>query len=1077
MASILIACLVLLPLTAGTGSAKYALVARSSPRNLIVKFKATGPSALENCAETLQSQATPFADYLTDRSGSIDRLHAQLGVKKIRALFRRPDGRSFQAQRMEMRHRFDERVRRRAAAGSGRIAAPRRRPSELPDLSHVYRVEIEATRNLHEAVTAYRADPHVEWAQLDHTHQLDALPNDPFLRTVGSWGQDFEDLWGVHRINAPEAWQTTQGEGVVVAVVDTGLDYAHPDIAANVWINSGEDLNGNGRVDASDWNGIDDDANGWVDDLRGYDFAGSAAVPDVGEPGDPDPFDVHGHGTHVAGTIAAIADNGIGIAGVAPAVKLMPLKGFDDAARGVDSVLWRAVLYAAEMGASVINNSWSCAPLCPENPLAEEVLELVHALDVVVVTSAGNGLADVVGNSPEKLDSVITVASTGVDDQPSPSFSNTGWLVDVGAPGGGPTGDRRIPIGRRNILSLRSSADESAEFASVGEDYYRSAGTSMAAPHVSGVAALLRAARPDLSWRDIRRIIRLSAVDLGRPGHDEELGPGRVDAAAALTRAELPALEASIDFPIQGDVVGLESDVIEILGNAFGSDLAEYRLSYGIGRRVEEWIPIGVPQSHQVVDGELGVWHIADLDPGEYVVRLEVAAVDGTVYREFLVLSIERHRFFQISASGLDARAPSLSYGRVVWESRRSREDAFEDSGSTNIFASTLGSDQTDLPISTRDADESFASISGRLISWSAEGDEPGSFDLLACILNSRTGACPEFPVLLDQPTRIRPVVAAGRVFWLEGTPGALLIRGCQPDPVAGRCLNGDLVLPPSPIRFFSGHGDVLTWVEPEGAVSRIVRCVVHRDTGQCEPASFVTSGSVATTPSASERLIAWQQFSPFLGLALFVCELDDRTGECPEVLVLKTQTDVQPKVSLNRVVWTDKVEDHNRDVFFCEYDRLLEQCPVQHLTAELSNQQAATIGAHEIVWQDTRTGASQIFGIELPGLHRLSNRRVKEGGLLFVHVRTRGRDRSTYRLGATVREASSLEELGARFFDLGRGRGVLLWRTCSDCAGLYTFTFSAKALYGPVTRQSIRVEVLERRRRHLWSQRGARWH
>ena len=526
---------------------------------LIVKFNSEGPAALEACAETLFRAQRSFAQGSRTGSPSLDAVHTRAGVRQIRALFRRPDGRPLAAQREKLQQRLRARIPKRRSGFARRPAAAR----ALPDLSHVYLVEIDRAEDTDEALALYAGDPHVAWVQRDHAQQLDALaappPNDPYFQSSGSWGQDFADLWGLHRVRAPEAWETARGKGIVVAVVDSGLDYHHPDIAENVWVNPGEDLDGNGRVDPEDWNGIDDDGNGFIDDLRGFDFANSVDGDGDGfydgplDISDPDPFDDRGHGTHVAGTIAAVANNGLGIVGVAPGARIMALKGFPAEGEGLDSLLWRAVLYSAENGARVVNNSWSCSPLCPVNPLAEEIVRTVHAMGVIIVTSAGNRQVDVVSNVPENMREVITVASSGEDDQPSANFTNFGWGVDLAAPGGGPA-EPGVYVARRNILSLRSSADAASEPFAVDEDYLRWAGTSMAAPHVAGAAAVLLSAYPAADYETVRRMLRQGAADLGPPGHDFRMGAGRLDVTGALESFPLPLMTAALEGPRPGSV-------------------------------------------------------------------------------------------------------------------------------------------------------------------------------------------------------------------------------------------------------------------------------------------------------------------------------------------------------------------------------------------------------------------------------------------------------------------------------------------------------------------------------------------
>ena len=246
------------------------------PIDLLVRLRAVGPHAVTECAEARERSGQGLAAVTRDASDSLDRLHAELGVRAVRALFRRSDGRPFAAQRAALKARAH--ARRSALPAETRAALP-----PVPELAHVYRLRLPPGTDAVAAAARYRADPHVVWAQPSFATSLDLAADDPFLASSGSWGQPYQDLWGILRIGAPAAWDLSQGEGIVVAVVDTGIDTAHPDLAANLWVNPGEDLDRNGRVDPGDRNGQDDDGNGFIDDLNGFDFANSVDADGDGD--------------------------------------------------------------------------------------------------------------------------------------------------------------------------------------------------------------------------------------------------------------------------------------------------------------------------------------------------------------------------------------------------------------------------------------------------------------------------------------------------------------------------------------------------------------------------------------------------------------------------------------------------------------------------------------------------------------------------------------------------------------------------------------------------------------------------
>jgi subtilisin family serine protease len=279
----------------------------------------------------------------------------------------------------------------------------------------VQHVRLPKDMTVEEALEIYRSDPDVEYAEPNYLRYKSALPNDIF----------FDNLWGLHNtgqtggtpdadIDAPEAWDITPGSSnIVVAVLDSGVDYNHPDLAANIWINPGEIAG----------NGIDDDSNGYIDDVKGWDF-----VDD-----DNDPVDSDDHGTHVAGTVAAVGNNNTGITGVSWTAKIMVLRFLNAFGVGEDADAISAIEYANVKGAHIINNSWG------GGGFNQFLKDAIDASSAVVVCAAGND-GDNNDSAPFYPSSytssnIIAIAATDQDDSHA-NFSNYGATsVDVAAPG------------------------------------------------------------------------------------------------------------------------------------------------------------------------------------------------------------------------------------------------------------------------------------------------------------------------------------------------------------------------------------------------------------------------------------------------------------------------------------------------------------------------------------------------------------------------------------------------------------------------------------------------------------------
>jgi hypothetical protein len=325
-----------------------------------------------------------------------------------------------------------------------------------------------------------RADPRILSVVPDAAFTLtawpaDGIPDDP----------DYADQPNLGQIGVPGAWTTSIGDAsVVVAVLDTGVDLTHPDLDG-VTVVAPRDV-----------------------------FWNSTEVTDE-----------VGHGTHVAGTIVAETNNGVGVAGIAPASTLMPVRitsgqslSFSDALDGVD--------WARTHGADIISMSFGGTLTSEQVALGQPTFTAAREAGILLVAASGND-GRPARNYPASFNGVVSVGAVDVADELA-EFSTTGTALDIVAPG-------------VDVLSTLPDGD-----------YETLSGTSMAAPHVAGVAALVWAARPTLGVAQLEAILRTSTVDLGEPGHDKLYGDGRVDAAAAMVAPvpdPLPGLEPPLPLP------------------------------------------------------------------------------------------------------------------------------------------------------------------------------------------------------------------------------------------------------------------------------------------------------------------------------------------------------------------------------------------------------------------------------------------------------------------------------------------------------------------------------------------------
>ncbi|MDA0577144.1 MAG: S8 family peptidase [Verrucomicrobia bacterium] len=442
---------------------------------------------------------------------------------------------------------------------------------------NVLRCQIPAGQ--HEELTArlLASYPIVDFAEPDYIRHASFTPTDP----------GYNAQWDMHKIRMPQAWDITRGAAsVVVAVVDTGIDLDHPDLVNNLWRNPGEIAGNN----------IDDDSNGYIDDTVGWDFAGDGIFP-LPAAQDNVPDDIADHGTHVSGTVAASQNNGIGITGVAPLCKIMPVRVLGGLlGTGYSSDIIEGIIYAVDNGAKVINMS-----LGGTSKSLGEYNAVKYAWDhnVFVAAAAGNaGNRDNPIEYPAGYPFTMGVGATGPTDGIA-AFSSHNCFVEVSAPG-------------VNILStIPDNTFEQLDWS----------GTSMASPHVAGLAALLYARHPGIAVWEVRAMIQSGAVELGSPNWDRYYGFGRMDAATTLSLARPNTAVLRLLTPAPRSILSADTIVSFLWSPVSGA--ASYRLNAKL--------PNGQNRSFPV-SGTYAFVHPNTFVPsGVYTISVDALNGDGSV--------------------------------------------------------------------------------------------------------------------------------------------------------------------------------------------------------------------------------------------------------------------------------------------------------------------------------------------------------------------------------------------------------------------------------------------------------------
>ena len=567
--------------------------AKFAKGRFIVKYKSEGAHAVTECVHCILANKSRFQNSTVDHSDTIDRLSIKYKVKGARRLFVKEHDRSA-AKAKKRWHKKMQSIKSKFARRSKRIS----KEAEVKDLSNIYIIDVPEDTDIGAITEEFSADQHVEYAEPDYTYSIDYIPNDP----------SYNSQWAHQNIESESAWDIEKGSsGVVIAIVDTGVDYNHIDLSTNIWVNPGE-ISGNG---------IDDDGNGYIDDFRGWDFYNV----------DNSPMDDHSHGTHCAGIAAAVGNNSIGITGIAPKVRIMALK----AGSASGSLPWtataEAIRYAADNGADIISSSYGGPTY---SSLSNDAIEYANSLGVLLIAAAGNDNTDA-PHYPASYSKVLSVGATDQNDARA-SFSNYGVDVDVAAPG-------------VSILSTLPS-----------NGYGYKSGTSMSTPLVAGLAGLVMSKDLSLINDDIKNVLINETDEFGIdiPVPDQLLGKGRINAFKALQ--SLFPYQAVILSPTGGSL----SLTVDITGIANGDS---YTVQIGEGNNPSNWDLVGSGVQDQ--NNYLATLDTTLYRDGIHTIELIVNGSEGNV-SDRVYIEVDNVYIVEPNSSGSYMHGDSIPLSAII---------------------------------------------------------------------------------------------------------------------------------------------------------------------------------------------------------------------------------------------------------------------------------------------------------------------------------------------------------------------------------------------------------------------------